>query len=133
MTREQRWSHLSQLERKFYRNAIERYENILQVTEDVPTIAIRYNLSIEEVERAKYYVIGSGYKYNLVPDVDIAEAWERLSLGEGNDIDEIFLRHEVLESELVVNQGMEQPAAHQIANQQYPWGERLSESRRKYD
>jgi hypothetical protein len=38
-----------------------------------------------------------------------------MMLGEGTDIDEVLLRHEVLESELVINQGMNQLDAHQIA------------------
>ncbi len=42
-------------------------------------------------------------------------------LGKGTDIDEVLLRHEVLESELVINQGMNQLDAHQIAQAKYPW------------
>ncbi|MBD2481446.1 hypothetical protein [Planktothrix sp. FACHB-1365] len=50
----------------------------------------------------------------------VIQAYDQIML-EINDIDEVLLRHEVLESELVINQGINQLDAHQLAQAQYPW------------
>jgi hypothetical protein len=44
-----------------------------------------------------------------------------MTLGEEIDSDEVLLKHEILESDLVINQGMNQLDAHEIAQKQYPW------------
>ncbi|MEY3222000.1 MAG: hypothetical protein RLZZ203_856 [Cyanobacteriota bacterium] len=36
----------------------------------------------------------------------MAKSWERMTLGQEIDSDEVFLNHEILESDLVINQGM---------------------------
>jgi hypothetical protein len=51
----------------------------------------------------------------------MAESWERMTLGEEIDSDEVLLKHEILESDLVINQGMNQLDAHKIAQNKYPW------------
>jgi len=94
----------------------------MQVTDDVPRIASRYRLSVDNVQRAKDYAFGSGVsEHEFVPDINMAQAWKRIASGEGTDIDEIFLRHEIFESDLVVNQGMNQRDAHELAQGRYPW------------
>ncbi len=55
-------------------------------------------------------------------DIDQALAWKRLI--DGKDIREtdiLFLRHELLEAQLMREQGMFYEKAHEIANQQYNW------------
>lgn len=86
------------------------------------TASFRYQLTVDQVQRAKNYAFGEGVSlYQFSPDLQMAEAWNRMMLGEGTDIDEVLLRHEVLESELVINQGINQLDAHQLAQAQYPW------------
>lgn len=125
-----RWDHLNKYERKYAQNIIMAYDKIMQVTEDVCKIASRYRLSVEEVQRAKDYAFGSGVALNqFLPDEDMAAAWTRMASGQEIDIDEVLLRHEVFESNLVVNQGMNTENAHNLAQARYPWSELLKQRR----
>ncbi|MBC6424633.1 MAG: hypothetical protein GDA38_26590 [Hormoscilla sp. SP12CHS1] len=117
-----RWSHLTQYERKYLKEAMRAYDRIILVTDDIPRIARRYQLSVSDVQRAKDYAFGSGVGASqFSPDIRMAEASNRMASGQGNDLDEVLLRHEVFESDLVVNQGMSQPDAHNLAQARYPW------------
>lgn len=127
----ERWAHLDPYERKYVRKVIITYDEILQLTEDVLTIARRYNLNMEAVQRAKDYAFGSGVsRHQFLPDEDMAAAWNRMASGQGIDIDEVFLNHEVFESNLVIHQGMTVDDAHTLAQAQYPWSELLKQKRR---
>ncbi len=127
----ERWAHLDPYERKYVRKVIIAYDEILQLTEDVPTIARRYNVSIEAVQRAKDYAFGSGVsRHQFLPDEDMAAAWNRMASGQGIDIDEVFFNHEVFESNLVIHQDMTVDDAHTLAQAQYPWSELLKQKRR---
>lgn len=117
-----KWSHLNQFERKYLKQVIQAYDQIMLEINDIEPIANRYQLTVDQVQRAKNYAFGEGVSlYQFSPDLQMAEAWNRMMLGEGTDIDEVLLRHEVLESELVINQGINQLDAHQLAQAQYPW------------
>lgn len=88
----------------------------------MPEISCRYELDPNDVRRAKDYAFGSGVpQYEFCPDPRMAGAWKRMASGQGTDLDEILLRHEVFESDLVVNRGMNQADAHKLAQQRYPW------------
>jgi hypothetical protein len=127
----ERWAHLDLYERKYVRKVIIAYDEILQLTEDIFTISRRYNLNIEAVQRAKDYAFGSGVsRHQFLPDEDMAAAWNRMASGQGIDIDEVFLNHEVFESNLVVHQSMTVDDAHTLAQAQYPWSELLKQKRR---
>lgn len=94
----------------------------MEVTEDVARIANRYQSNPDDVERAKDYAFGSGVSRNkFSPDSRMAEAWNRMASGQGTELDEILLRHEILESGLVINRGMSQSEAHELVQQRYPW------------
>lgn len=119
-----KWAHLNEFELKYLKDAIKAYDEIVQEIDDISRIASRYQLSAEEVQRAKNYAFGSGVSSNkFSPDLRMAAAWNRMALGEGTNIDEVLLRHEVFESDLVVNRGMNQREAHDIAQERYPWSE----------
>ena len=123
-----KWFHLDKYEQKCFKKIIEAYDEIMRVVEDIPKIANSYQLTVEEVRRAKDYAFGSGVsQHKFIPDEDMALAWERLALGQGNAIDEVLLRHEIFESDLVINQGMNQKSAHEIAQSRYPWSELLKQ------
>ncbi|MFM7408217.1 MAG: hypothetical protein ACKO3K_16565 [Cuspidothrix sp.] len=98
------------------------YDKIIECKDDVIKIANRYQLNCEDVERAKDYAFGKGVAQNqFIPDLGMAKSWERMALGQEIDSDEVLLKHEILESDLVINQGMNQLNAHKIAQKQYPW------------
>jgi hypothetical protein len=117
-----RWSHLNKLEKKYLKEAMKAYDKIIESEDDILKIANRYQLNFEDIERAKQYAFGKGVLQNqFIPDLRMAESWERMTLGEEIDSDEVLLKHEILESDLVINQGLNQLDAHKIAQTQYPW------------
>lgn len=117
-----RWSYLNKYEKKYLKESMLAYDKIIECKDDIIKIANRYQLSCEDVERAKDYAFGKGVLQNqFIPDLRMAKSWERMTLGEEIDSDEVLLKHEILESDLVINQGMNQLDAHEIAQKQYPW------------
>jgi hypothetical protein len=126
-----RWAYLDSYVRKYCRQRIQLYEEIMTMTTDIAIIANTYQLIPGEVRLAKDYAFGEGVsRYQFIPDLDMAQAWLRMARGEGNPIDEIFLRHEVLESQLMLAPNMMQTKAHQIAQSLYPWSELLGGTNR---
>ncbi len=122
MSISEKWVHLDFYEQKAFRKIIQAYDDIMDKTDDISIIAQKYQLNPDEVKRAKNYAFGSGVsQYKFTPDIDMAQAWQRIALGEGNDIDEVLLKHEVYESALVINQGMNQIDAHNLTQEIYPW------------
>ena len=97
-----RWSHLNKYELKYLKEAIKAYDEIVRATDDVPEMSCRYELDPNDVRRAKDYAFGSGVpQYEFSPDTRMAGAWKRMASGQGTDLDEILLRHEVFESDLI--------------------------------
>jgi hypothetical protein len=124
----ERWKHLDRYEQKCFKARIKAYDEIVEMIDDVQRISVCYQLSFEDVKRAKDYAFGTGVSQNrFIPDSDMAAAWKRLTLGQGNKIDEVLLKHEIFESDLVINQGMNQPDAHNLAQEIYPWSKLLKE------
>jgi hypothetical protein len=98
------------------------YDEIMGMNEDIPLISDYCGISAGETQRAKDYAFGGGVsQYEFCPSIDMAKAWLRMARGQGTAIDRVFLQHEILESDLVINQGMNQPSAHEIAQAQYGW------------
>ena len=94
----------------------------MQLADDIPEIASRYQVSAEDVRRAKDYAFGDGVSnYRFIPDNDMAAAWNRMASGNGTEIDEFLLRHEIFESALVIERGVPQKEAHDLAQARYPW------------
>ena len=117
-----RWYYLNQYEKKYLKEAMKAYDRIIESKDDILKIANRYQLNFEDIERAKQYAFGKGVLQNqFIPDLRMAQSWERMTLGEEIDSDEVLLKHEILESDLVMNQGLNQLDAHKIAQTQYPW------------
>lgn len=121
-----RWQHLEPYVFEVYLPIIKRYDQIMNSTNDVIAIAKVYGYLKLEVQRAKNYAFGDGVSHHeFYPDEDMAEAWERLAKGQGNEIDLIFLNHEIYESHLVESHNIEQSLAHDITQIKYPWKNRL--------
>lgn len=117
-----RWAHLDYYEAKYCRAEMVMYDEIMAMTDDIRVISDSYDVSEEETQRAKDYAFGSGVsQYEFYPDRDMAEAWFRMARGRGTEIDRVFLQHEILESDLVINHGMTQPAAHNLTEARYNW------------
>ncbi|MFM7370964.1 MAG: hypothetical protein ACKO2Z_24885, partial [Sphaerospermopsis kisseleviana] len=97
-----RWSHLNKYEKKYLKEAMSAYDRIIECKDDTIKIANRYQINCEDVERAKDYAFGKGVLQNqFIPDLSMANSWERMKLGEEIDSDEVLLKHEILESDLV--------------------------------
>jgi hypothetical protein len=121
-----RWSYLDPYFLKYLRSRIEAYDQIMAMTEDVKIIAKSYQISLEEVQQAKNYAFGEGVsRYQFIPDLDMAQAWQRMAQKQGKKLDEVLLRHEVMESDLVINKGLNQLIAHNLTQEKYPWSELL--------
>jgi hypothetical protein len=60
----------------------------------------------------------------------MADAWLRISSGKATTLDEVLLRHEICESDLVINQGLNQQKAHKLAQEKYPWSDLLTQSKK---
>ncbi|MFM7383004.1 MAG: hypothetical protein ACKN9E_09855 [Microcystaceae cyanobacterium] len=111
---------------------MQAYDQIMLETQDVPTIAKYYQLSLEDVKRAKNYAFGQGVsQYQFSPEILMAEAWYRMKLNQGNQLDEVLLRHEIYESDLVLNQGLPQSEAHKLTQTKYPWSDLLIQSQKE--
>lgn len=124
----ERWQHLQSFEYKLLKSRIEHYDQIMALTDDVSTIAQDYDLQVASILRAKDYAFGSGVtQYGFYPDNDMADAWFRLAEGNGNELDYVFLLHEIHESDLVQNQNIPQPLAHEKTQAIYPWSRLLKE------
>ena len=124
-----RWQHLKPFIRKLFKERIQRYDEIMTMTEDIFTIATTYNFPMATVQRAKNHAFGKGVsRYHLFPDDDMAAAWLRLAKEQGNSLDKIFLEHEIYESGLVENQSMSQKEAHDLTQLKFPWSILLRES-----
>lgn len=116
-----RWGHLG-IYAKYLRAEMALYDEIMGMNEDIRLISDYCGISDRETQRAKDYAFGSGVsQYEFWPSIDMAKAWLRMARGQGTEIDRVFLQHEILESDLVINQGMNQPSAHEIAQAQYGW------------
>ena len=123
-----RWGHLG-VYGKYLRAEMALYDEIMGMNEDIRLISDYCGISDRETQRAKDYAFGSGVsQYEFWPSIDMAKAWLRMAQGQGTAIDLVFLQHEILESDLVINQGMNQPSAHEIAQAQYGWSTLLRQA-----
>lgn len=126
----ERWGHLEPYVRKILQETLLKYDQIMAVNEDIAMIAQCYRYPETEIARAKNYAFGEGVSaYGFFPDDDMANAWLRLAQGQGTEIDQVFLDHEIWESDLVVNQGLSQPVAHARTQEKFPWSVLLRQSR----
>jgi hypothetical protein len=111
-----RWSYLSSIERQFLQEAIVAYDRIMSRIEDTQLLSNLLNLDQSDLDRSKNYAFGEGVRlYEFIPEILMAQAWERLVQGQGTEIDLIFLQHELYESDLVINYGYPPQKAHELA------------------
>lgn len=126
----ERWGHLEPYVRQILQETLIKYDQIMAMNQDIASIAKCYDYPETEIARAKNHAFGQGVNdFGFFPDDDMADAWLRLTQGQGTEIDRVFLDHEIRESDLVVNQGLSQLAAHALTQERYPWSVLLRESR----
>jgi hypothetical protein len=117
-----RWSHLNRYEKKYLQKAIKAYDEIMENKDDIKIITNRYQVNINDVKRAKNYAFGNGVQINkFTPDILMTEAWQRMTSRQEIDTDQVLLNHEIMESDLVINQRINQLEAHNITQKKFPW------------
>lgn len=123
---EEPWKFLDPIERRDYKDAISSYERISKTENDASQIARHYDADTVALERVKQHVFEELPLYkDSFPDGEIVAAWDRLSIGKANKADQIFLQHELMESDLVHNHGMPLVDSHQMTEEVYNWSKAL--------
>ncbi|MCA2693501.1 MULTISPECIES: hypothetical protein [unclassified Microcystis] len=125
-----RWAHLDIYEQKLTAKVREDYDQIMGNNQDILGIAAQYEISEIDIRRAKDYAFGSGVsRYQFFPEGLMVAAWRRLAGAQGNNLDRMFLNHEIYESDLVINRGFSQQQAHLLAQKQYTWSDSIQQTR----
>ena len=101
------------------------YKTFLNSKGDVPKIAKATGCTKEEIEEIKSYVFNNP---EFMPDYDQAQTWVRLRDGSAIEADYIFIKHELMEINLV-KKGLTQSAAHEETNKYYNYGIAIKEWR----
>jgi hypothetical protein len=110
-----RWAHFGNYEKnsRVKRGRRQDYDDITSDTGDISIVAARYGLSETAIERAKDHAFGSGVsRYEFFPERLMVEAWRRSVSDTGKALDEMFLKHKIYESDLVIDRGHSQKQAH---------------------
>jgi hypothetical protein len=114
------------------------YEQIRKRKTDVNTIAKNTGFSTDDMKKIKKhlffneYDLGDEMPSRFDPHYDITVSWQRLIDGKDiKEMDIILLHHELTESNLMNEQGMDYTAAHQIAEQTYNYSGFIKELDRK--
>ena len=110
--------------RKEEAEALKKYDKIRKDNTDIRKISKNIGVAIEKVRIAKEHlffdkhVLDIGYT-TFQPDIEIAESWERLTVGKGiKEQDRILVLHEYLEA-IYMKQGLTYNEAHKLANKKY--------------
>jgi hypothetical protein len=125
-----RWAYLDSYEKKLTAKVRKDYDEIMSNNQDIIAIASQYEISQSDIQCAKDYAFGSGVsQYQFFPERLMVAAWRRLADAQGNNLDEMFLNHEIYESDLVINQGFSQEQAHLLAQERYPWSDSIQQTK----
>ncbi len=98
-------------------------------------VAKHSKMSYADIEKIVNHIFIQRHKFRngrferFYPDVEIAQAFERLKRGEHTDIDILLLNHELLELTYIKNKKYNiYETAHKMANKKYNWQRRLKEN-----
>ncbi len=110
------------------------YEEIRRRTGDVSAIAKNSGLSVEDITKIKQHMFFNKYDLGqneptvFDPSYDMAESWQRLIDGKGIlEMDGIMLKHELMEYELMNEQGLDYKTAHNMAEAVYNYTKYVKE------
>ena len=110
------------------------YDQIRKRKSDIETIAKNTGFNVEDVRKIKEHIFFNEYDLGdetpsrFDPLYDIAVSWQRLI--DGNNIkqmDVVLLHHELMEYELMEQQGMGYRDAHHMAEQVYDYSKFVKE------
>jgi len=114
------------------------YEQIRKRKTDIESIAKNTGFKIDDVRKIKEHIFFNKYDLGdenpsrFDPIYDIAISWQRLISGkEIKEMDMVLLYHELMEYELMNQQGMKYIAAHHIAEQAYNYSKFVKELDKK--
>ena len=114
------------------------YDAIRKRTGDVEDIARNSGFTVDEIKKIKDHMFFNRYNLGEAepslfdPNYDMAVSWQRLV--EGKDIQEmdmVMLKHELMEYELINNQGLSYRTAHEMTELRYNYSNYVKELDRK--
>lgn len=101
------------------------YTMFRNIKTDVPKIAKVTGLKVEEIQKIKDYLF---FNDEFDEDFEQAQSWDRLRHGIPEEVDFIFIKHEILELKYR-NQGMDYKRAHELTEKVYNYKEAILERR----
>jgi len=100
------------------------YEEVRKRKSDIAAIAENTGLAADDIRKIKEHIffneydLGDEVPTRFDPLYDIAVSWQRLTDGRGiKEMDIVLLRHELMEHNLMNQQGMDYKTAHYTAEQ----------------
>jgi len=115
------------------RHADLMYEEIRHRTTDVKRIAQNTPFTEKAIRDIKEHMFikehhfADGSVKRFDSDFDQVQAWDRLTHGNGTELDLIMLRHEFVELTQMKLYGYDYETAHEIANRYHNWAKKLIE------
>ena len=110
------------------------YEQIRKRRTDVESIAKNTGFTMEDIHKVKEHIfineydLGDENPTRFDPLYDIAVSWQRLINGADiKEMDLVLLRHELLEHNLMNEQGMDYATAHRIAEKAHNYSKYVKE------
>ena len=114
------------------------YDEIRKRSGDIEAISHNSGFAVDEIKKIKghmflnRYDLGESEPSYFDPNYDMAVSWQRLIEGKNiQEMDIIMLRHELMEYELMNNQGMSYRAAHEKTELSYNYSHFVKELDRK--
>jgi hypothetical protein len=114
------------------------YAQIRGRTTDVAAIAQNTGISSSEIEIVKRHIFFNRYDLGeeeitrFDADYDMAVSWQRLIEGKNiQEMDIIMLRHELMEYEFMIGQGLSYSEAHAITEKKYNYSQYVKALDRK--
>ncbi|MDR0885511.1 MAG: hypothetical protein LBN22_03975 [Clostridiales Family XIII bacterium] len=94
--------------------ARQKYDQINAIKDDVLIISKELGIDVDVIQDVKESVFNNP---EFTPSDLQANAWLRIYDGEAGKLDLLFLQHEIIEMDLVLQDGMDYSSAHAIENE----------------
>lgn len=114
------------------------YEEIRKRSGDIEAVAKNSGFSVENITKIKNHMFFNKYDLGEAepslfdPNYDMAVSWQRLIDGKDiHDMDVILLKHELMEYQLMMEQGLDYRIAHGITETIYDYSKYIKELDRK--
>ncbi|MCL2387123.1 MAG: hypothetical protein FWC89_06175 [Defluviitaleaceae bacterium] len=111
------------------------YESVRNRKSDATKISQNTGISVADVENVRQHIFFNAYDLGgrqprrFDPDYDQAQSWQRLCIGGKHirEMDIVFLKHEILEYDLMNKQGVCYDDAHATAELRYNYKKYIDE------